>query len=64
MREKKKFGNLNFVILDRYIAVKLSVEFQILNLNIYICRDIGRVLMNNISLLDSWTNLHGFNTWT
>ena len=40
------------------------VENHILNLDKYIYRAIYRALMNDISLLDSWTDLHGYNTWT
>ena len=39
-----------------------AVKNYILNLNRYICQANCQALMNNTSSLDSWTDLHDFNT--
>ena len=59
LRPKIKFGNSDFVDLDRFNFYRASF----LNLDRYcFCRGICQVLMNSFSSLVPWSNLHGFNT--
>ena len=59
---KNRLENLNFINLDRCPICREAVEPRAETALLTLIDASYRVLMNNTFSLDSWTNLHGFNT--
>ena len=59
---KNRLENLSFINLDKYPIYRADVKPRVGTALQGSIDASCRALMNSTSQLDSWTNLHGFNT--